>query len=367
MGVRRRSMLLGAAALSAGGLAACQSATAGAGPEPPHQLGVVTLPPPFTLVTAIDVTAADRAALATTFERLTAAILGSTGVEATVAVGAALFDHRYGLADCRPRRLTAMPSFPGDALDPARCHGDLLLQVCGADATTVAAAVRRMVAVSGPVRWQIAGARHDAAIAANRRPTDRNLFGFREGIGNPDPTDAAEMNRVVWVRGGDEPAWTAGGSYQVVRVIRLATTLWEAEPLARQEAVFGRRKADDVPLGHEREDEAFDYRDDPDGRLVALDAHIRRANPRTPAADGSRMLRRGYSFDRGLDPAGQPDTGIIFICFQQDLERSFATVQRRLTGQALDKYLLPVGGGYFFVLPGLAAGSGHRLGQALLP
>jgi deferrochelatase/peroxidase EfeB len=361
VGVKRRSMLLGAV-LSAGGLAGCDPAaaekSAAPAPKAPHQPGVVTPPPTNGLLVAVDVTAP---ALGPIFQQLTEAIARASAVEVTVAVGATLFDHRFGLGARKPRRLTAMPSFPNDALDPKQCHGDLLLQVCGPDAPAVGATAQQLATIAGTVRWQIAGVRHEPATAPNHRATDRNLFGFREGVGNPDTDDAAEMDRVVWVHGGDEPAWAAGGTYQVVRMIRFATTLWDAETLARQEAVFGRRKADDVPLGHQREDETFDYGNDPDGQLIALDAHIRRANPRTAAAATSRMLRRGYSFGRGVDAAGQRDEGLIFVCFQQDLERSFATVQRRLAGQALDKYILPVGGGYFFVLPG-----GAPLGAGLL-
>lgn len=41
-------------------------------------------------------------------------------------------------------------------------------------------------------------------------------------------------------------------------------------------------------------------------------------------------------------------------------------MQRRLSGQALDKYVLPFGGGYFFVLPGASGRDGDHLGKALL-
>lgn len=175
------------------------------------------------------------------------------------------------------------------------------------------------------------------------------------------------MDRLVWVPAGDdEPAWAAGGSYQVVRLIRFATALWDTEPVARQEAVFGRRKADGAPLGHDREDAAIDYAADPTGRMIALDSHIRRANPRTAATQGSRILRRGYSYRRGTDSAGHADEGLIFVCFQSDIEAGFAAVQRRLAGQALDKYVLSVGGGYFFTVPGRSADPDDYLGRSLI-
>jgi deferrochelatase/peroxidase EfeB len=214
-------------------------------------------------------------------------------------------------------------------------------------------------------RWSIAGFRPENHLEPTGVATTRNLFGFREGAGNPNPRDQAQMDRLVWVRpDGGELAWTAGGAYQVVRLIRFATGLWDAEPVERQEDVFGRHKQTGAPLAGKREAQVPNFAADPDGRITPLDAHIRRANPHTPKTEANRILRRSYSYRRGKDSTGQPDEGLIFICFQQDLERGFATVQRRLRGEALEKYVLPFGGGYFFVLP--AAPPGGYLGQQLL-
>ncbi|TDC38472.1 Dyp-type peroxidase [Micromonospora sp. 15K316] len=340
-----------------------------------RQPGVSTLPPAAAVQAAFDVRGADRLALAGVLRRLTAVISALAGryaglgrpVEVMVAVGASLFDGRFGLGSHRPRALVVMPSFPNDVLDPARCHGDLLVQVCAGDVETVRSVLAEL-AVPGLVpRWRVEGFRDQNSVTGDGRAVDRNLFGFRDGAGNPDVRDAAEMERLVWV-GADagEPAWAVGGSYQVVRIIRFATALWDGESVARQEAVFGRRKSDGAPLGLDREDAVFDYGSDPSGQVIALDAHIRRANPRTPETAGSRILRRGYSYRGGVDAAGRRDEGMLFICFQRDVEAGFATMQRRLAGEALDRYVLPVGGGYFFVLPGVSGGDGDYLGRTLI-
>jgi deferrochelatase/peroxidase EfeB len=327
------------------------------------------------LLAAVDLTAERRDHVTRLFRLLTMRIRmlqadspAGSGVSVTVAVGTGLFRQDLGLAQLRPSRLTPMPSFPNDALDPGWCHGDLLLQVCAQRPGAARAALQELlgnsVAVVRP-RWSLTGFRPQNTVTASGAATTRNLFGFREGVGNPDPRDQALMNRLVWVQPDrGEPAWTAGGSYQVVRLIRFATKLWDAEPVEHQEDVFGRHKQTGAPLAGSREEQMPNFAVDPDGRITPLDAHIRRANPRTPGTEANRILRRSYSYRRRHDAAGQPDEGLIFVCFQQDLERGFVTVQQRLRGEALEKYVLPFGGGYFFVLP--AAPPGGYLGQQLL-
>ena len=63
--------------------------------------------------------------------------------------------------------------------------------------------------------------------------------------------------------------------------------------------------------------------------------------------------------------AGQLDMGLLFNCFQADLEAGFITVQKRLNGESLEEYIKPTGGGYYFALPGIADAS-HYLGQTML-
>ena len=59
------------------------------------------------------------------------------------------------------------------------------------------------------------------------------------------------------------------------------------------------------------------------------------------------------------------DQGLVFLSYQRSLEKGFITVQRRLDGEALEEYIRPLGGGFFFVLPGPGQGS-DPLGASLL-
>jgi deferrochelatase/peroxidase EfeB len=172
------------------------------------------------------------------------------------------------------------------------------------------------------------------------------------------------MRKHVWVARGDgEPAWAVGGSYLAVRIIRMFVEFWDRTPLAEQEAIIGRHKESGAPLGGRRETEVPEFDDDPDGDRTPLDAHIRLANPRTKATADGLLLRRGFSFSRGFDGAGRLDQGLAFASFQRRLQQ-FLDVQARLTGEPLEEYIEPQGGGFYFALPGIRPG--RFLGQELL-
>jgi deferrochelatase/peroxidase EfeB len=274
----------------------------------------------------------------------------------TLSVGASLFDDRFGLAPARPRQLVAMPFFANDRLEAGQTHGDLMLTICAADAPACLHALRYLMLGARSdlaLRWMVEGFQRPNTQAGEGRTTTRNLLGFKDGTSNLVP-GSAELADRVWVAPGDpEPAWAVGGSYQVVRIIRMFVERWDRTALGEQEAIIGRVRRTGAPLDGGREEDAPDFAADPDGRATPLDSHIRLANPRTAATAGSRILRRGYSFSRGFDRAGQLDQGLLFVCYQRDLAAGFETVQRRLDGEPLEEYIRPVGGGYFFALPGV--------------
>jgi len=395
MSVSRRSFLRGGAAGAAGtalagglligGAHADAGSSTKAAAEPAsypfhgvNQAGVLTpaAKQPYSTFVAFDVTATDRAGLADLMRTLTARarfltgggtppdlgvgapppdsdVLGPTvepdGLTVTVSVGSSLFDDRFGLAARKPLRLTPMRTFPNDSPDPAWLHGDLMLQLCANHPDTLHHAIRdltRHTRGAMQARWRIEG------YNSPPRPsgTPRNLLGFKDGTANPTGSTASGL---IWVNDPAEPAWTRGGSYQVVRLIRMLVEFWDRVSINEQERMFGRRRDTGAPLDGTNEFDTPDYRADPKGQVIPLDSHIRLANPRTPATANQRLLRRSYNYDLGLDANGDLSAGHIFVCYQQDLKRQFETIQERLVNEPLVDYVQPFGGGYFFVLPGV--------------
>jgi deferrochelatase/peroxidase EfeB len=408
MSVSRRNFLKGAAAGSAGtalaggvliGGARADGSTTQAPSAPasypfhgPHQAGVLTPGPPgkqaFACFAAFDSIAGSKAELTGLMQILTqrARFLASGGTPAdlgiglppsdsdilgpsvpadgltiTASVGSTLFDDRYGLAAQKPRKLTPMRAFPNDTPDPAWLHGDLLLQLCAHHPDTIHHAIRditRHTRGAMQLRWKIEG------YNSPPRPsgTSRNLLGFKDGTANPVGSLASNL---VWVDDPAEPRWAQGGSYQVVRLIRMLVEFWDRVSINEQENMFGRRRGTGAPLDGNAESDIPDYRADPDGNVIPLDAHIRLANPRTTATAGQRIVRRSYNYDLGLDQNGNIQAGHVFAAYQQDVRRQFETIQERLINEPLVDYVQPFGGGYFYTMPGVTH-AGDWYGRTLL-
>lgn len=367
--------------------------------EGEHQAGIVTPRPAAGLVASFDVLADSKADLERLFKTLTtrirfltqggpepkldprlppagSGILGPIvqpdALTVTVAVGHSLFEERFGLQGLQPKRLTPMPQHPNDALLPVLCHGDLSIQFCANTPDANIHALRDIIKNLPDLlslRWKQEGSVPAIPAVAGQVPESaRNFLGFRDGSANPSSDDDALMRRIVWVQAGsDEPAWAVGGSYQAVRIIRNFVERWDRTPLQEQEAIMGRVKNSGAPLDarSKSEHDVPDYAADAAGQKTRLDAHIRLANPRTPTSAANLILRRPFNYSNGVSKSGQLEMGLLFICYQADMDQGFNAVQKRLDGEPLEEYIKPIGGGFFYVLPGVRDAQ-DWLGRSLL-
>lgn len=350
----------------------------------PHQAGVVTPRPAAGMIAVFDVLANTPAEVERLFKTLTkriaflmqggvapvlhdklppadSGILGPVvppdNLTMTLSLGASFFEERDWLGHLKPARLTRMSGFPNDALNAALCHGDLCLQISSNTPDTNIHALRDILKTLPDLmvlRWKQEGSVPVIPPKpGGRSESARNFLGFRDGSANPDASDGSLMDRIVWVRKENgEPDWAEGGTYQVVRIIRSFVERWDRTPLGEQERIIGRRKATGAPFEGRTEHDVPDYSSDPKGEVTPLDAHIRLANPRTSATEASRILRRPFNYSNGVSKSGQLEQGLLFIAYQADLEKGFIAIQERLTGEPLEEYIKPIGGGYFFTLPG---------------
>ena len=206
--------------------------------------------------------------------------------------------------------LRELPAFAGDALDPARCGGDLCV--------IVSSETPLDPPFPNP-RWV-------------QRGTHRRVgrLGFRDATAVPRrPLD---LDRHVWVTGRDR-SWMVGGTYLVVRDIEI-TDAFRRLTSDQQERVIGRHKRSGAALGRRHEFEK------PDLDQLAEDSHVRVASP-----DGKTLLRRGYDTEDGL----------LFLAFQRDPRRQFVPLQQRLAERdALHPLTRARGSAVFAIPPGPA-------------
>ncbi len=310
-------------------------------------------------------TGADRPSAPAAYDDQVAYDAGPASLTVTFGFGRSFFG-RTGLGGALPEALAPLPDFAGDRLDPGRSNGDLWVQIGADDALVAFHALRvlqKAARGTAAVRWQMNG--FNRTPGATARPmTGRNLMGQIDGTNNPKPSEA-DFEQRVFVPAKGSPAWMAGGSYAVVRRIRMLLDDWDHLSTARQEKVIGRRKSDGAPLSGGTEFTPADLRKvNADGSLaIAGDAHIRVAA--AASNGGAAMLRRAFSYHDGIGADGVPDAGLLFVAWQADPVKGFVPVQRKLDGgDGLSRFLRHESSGLFAV-PG-GAGPGEYVGQRLL-
>jgi Dyp-type peroxidase family len=198
--------------------------------------------------------------------------------------------------------------------------------------------------------------------AGFQRMDGRNLMGFNDGISNPRPLSGYKFDSVVWTTEKDEGQLLKDGTYMVFQKIEHDLDQWKNLSVDEQEQWVGRNKITGLLLGTpENDDKKFiealknddlkakekltkllDEQRDPDKPFYDSDnfkkgvpawSHVRKANPRQERIlNGKRIekrtiFRRGYLFlEAGLN--NRPISGILFICFQRDIENSFEFIKK---------------------------------------
>ncbi|MDP9093241.1 MAG: Dyp-type peroxidase [Actinomycetota bacterium] len=370
---RRRFLGLAAATTSAIGLAAADSTprtrlwnnaetptVANTNPLGPSQAGISRPQPPQTsvLVAVFDLVTAD--ALPSLLTRLSTTIialsahgpwaLAATDITTTVGIGPGLVS---GMGRSMPGA-DELPRYDREAITPAARGGDVLIQLCGNDATMLPGALERVLDASRGqlrLRWSQAASRGAALPLPGHPPTPRNVLGFVDGI--VGPAGDLDTSPDVWI---ESPATLRGASIAVIRRMEVDLDAFTQLGVGRQEALVGRRRATAAPLNGQNARDRVDLgAKNPDGSyVIPAGAHIRRAN--ALATGVPAMLRRSYSI---ISPPG-----VLFICFQSSLRTFTATMSRMQAGDELFVLTRTTASGSFLILPGF---DGHSpLGSSLL-
>jgi deferrochelatase/peroxidase EfeB len=158
-----------------------------------------------------------------------------------------------------------------------------------------------------------------------------------------------------------------GGSYVVVRKIRMALEHWDRTDVDFQEEVVGRHKRSGAPIGRQDERDTPDFSaQDSDGNpMIAENSHLRLAAPETN--DGVQILRRGYSYNDGANFTAERwppwrqgieyDAGLLFIAYQRDPRTGFIRLFDSMSRiDALNQFTTHVGGGLFACPAGIRNG-----------
>ncbi|MDO4253799.1 MAG: Dyp-type peroxidase [Kocuria sp.] len=273
-------------------------------------------------------------------------------------------------ADRAPDWLKPLPTFDIDQLQRRWSDGDVLLQLCCDDVTTLAHAQRVLlkdVRSFGTVRWVQNGFRSVPDAEAANSSSMRNLFGQVDGTIDSRP-GTPEHEQIVWGVGDTAfSPWITDGTSLVLRRIHMNLDTWdEADRPAREDAV-GRTLANGAPLTGTEEHDPPDFEavGHMGFKVIPDYAHIRRA--RHPD-ERVRIHRRPYNYDHpvtdaggfaeaGATSGGVSDSGLLFASYQADVTQQFVPIQRRLDElDMLNVWTVPVGSAVFAIPPGCQDG-----------
>lgn len=279
--------------------------------------------------------------------------LNPANLTLTFGVSPTFFD-KLNLAHLRPAPLAPLPHFPRDQLRDAYTGGDICIQACADDPQVAFHAVRNLVRIARAnvtMRWSQSGFN---SFEGNETP--RNLFGFKDGTGNPQ---GEELDHTVWYQGND---WLKGGSFLIARRIQMHLETWDRTNLDGQQETFGRHRDSGAPLGakHEFDPVELDKKNEKGEPAIAEISHLHLAKK-----TGLKILRRSFSYASGVDPkTGQFDAGLLFISYQKD-PAQFIAIQNHLGNiDKMNEYITHIGSGLFACFAGVKDENDY-LGKAL--
>lgn len=252
--------------------------------------------------------------------RLRAPAVSAGGVNLVVAFGSDLW--RSVAPDHEPEELAPFQPIgrPGGHHAPATQH-DFWLWISGSSQDVVFEHAREAVK-----------AVRDVSVVATDQPCfvhrdSRDLTGFIDGTANPMTDEAPQAALIPQGRPG------AGGSHVLVMRWMHDLDAFEALPVAEQERVFGRTKADSLEL---------------EGAAKPQNAHISRAEVTDASGEELQIYRRSVPYGT------VGEHGLYFVAFSADrvhfermLSRIFGLEADGLHDRLTD-YSRPVSGAFYF-------------------
>nr|WP_324681905.1 iron uptake transporter deferrochelatase/peroxidase subunit [Bibersteinia trehalosi] len=264
------------------------------------------------------------------------------------------FFEKLKIEHLKPAELNPLPHFPRDQLRQPYIDGDICIQACADDPQVAFHAVRNLVRAARAnisMRWSQSGFN---SFEGNETP--RNLFGFKDGTGNPQ---GEALEDAVWYQGDN---WLKNGSFLTVRRIQMHLETWDRTHLNGQEETFGRHRDSGAPLGQQEEFQAVDLEQkNANGeKIIPEISHLHLAKK-----VGHNILRRSFSYASGIDPkTGQFDAGLLFISFQKHPQQ-FIDIQNSLGNiDKMNEYITHIGSGLFACFAGVTDENDY-LGKAL--
>lgn len=264
------------------------------------------------------------------------------------------FFSKLGIEKLRPAELKDLPHFPRDQIQPHYSGGDICIQACADDLQVAFHAVRNLVRSARAnitMKWSQSGFNS----TDDPKNTVRNLFAFKDGTANEM---GSKLPSNLWA---EHSGWLTGGSYLVVRRIKMFLETWDRTSASEQNNTFGRNRSTGAAFGQKKEFDAIDLnKKDKEGEpIMPEDAHVTLANK-----TGKKLLRRSFSYASGIDAQGQFDAGLLFISFQAKPEQFIAIQNAFGSRDKMSEYTTHIGSGIFACFAGVQDEHDY-LGKAL--